>query len=185
MTICLRKPYIEDKLKNFGKGINGQSYDKFLKGDLWDKRMLEIDYDNVALDIKKYVTKTKLKDGDGKSKNFKPDISVSTTVKRTKCFTFHNPPRSNIYMTTFRLSTAIFPQFIRPSGFGWFALSFTFPNQLFRSSETRFGSWPNRKNAKNPFVMNFRIFNIQVLRRRDRRSNPSYNWRTYDDIISE
>ena len=48
VSICLTNPFIERKLSQYGKGITIKKYRDFLYGDLWDPRMLYIDYDNVT-----------------------------------------------------------------------------------------------------------------------------------------
>ena len=49
VSICLTNPFIETKLAQHGKGITITRYRDFLYGNLWDPRMLHIDYDNVTI----------------------------------------------------------------------------------------------------------------------------------------
>ena len=55
VTVCFPNPLIEEKLKQYGNGINVSSYTNFLVGELWDERMASIDYDDVSVDIEKYL----------------------------------------------------------------------------------------------------------------------------------
>ena len=48
VSICITNPFIEKNLAQYGKGITIKKYRDFLYGDLWDPRMLHIDYDNVT-----------------------------------------------------------------------------------------------------------------------------------------
>ena len=54
-TLCFAFPFLEQKLKLLGDGITGTLYQKFLKGEYWDNRMVSIDYDNVTLNLEDYV----------------------------------------------------------------------------------------------------------------------------------
>ena len=47
LTLCFNNPFINDKLKSVGKGVNITTYSKFLKGMYWDERMTQINYDNL------------------------------------------------------------------------------------------------------------------------------------------
>ena len=42
VTLCLANPFLDDKLKAYGDGINISSYSDFLRGDIWDERMLKV-----------------------------------------------------------------------------------------------------------------------------------------------
>ena len=55
ITLCFPKPFVEVKLATYGEGINGSSYANFLRGNLWDERMANIDYDDVSLKIEDYL----------------------------------------------------------------------------------------------------------------------------------
>ena len=54
-TICFWNPFQNEVLKTYGSGINTSTYSKFLQGKLWDKRMLNIDYDNVTVSLEDYL----------------------------------------------------------------------------------------------------------------------------------
>lgn len=55
VTICFPNPLLEDKLAQYGEGINASTYTKFVVGELWDERMALIDYDDVSIDIENYL----------------------------------------------------------------------------------------------------------------------------------
>ena len=58
ITLCLPNALLEDKLTAYGVGINTTSYHRFLTGKLWDERMVNIDFDDVSLNIEKYLIGT-------------------------------------------------------------------------------------------------------------------------------
>ena len=55
ITFCFSSHLLKDKLATYGEGINVDSYQRFLRGDLWDERMASINYDDVALKIEDYL----------------------------------------------------------------------------------------------------------------------------------
>ena len=58
ISLCLSEPYRKENLKALGDGINSSAYNDFLHGELWDDRMLDINYHKVTLDIKEYLIDT-------------------------------------------------------------------------------------------------------------------------------
>ena len=55
ITICFPTPLLEDKLASYGEGINTSSYSGFLRGEIWDDRMANINYADVSLNIEDYL----------------------------------------------------------------------------------------------------------------------------------
>ena len=186
ISICLTDAYLDDQLKKNGKEINSNSYRKFLNGELWDDRMAKIDYYNVTLDIKDYILETciRQKFKDGHCEPFKAKVTTFVHQIR-KCFTIHNPEETSILFVEAKLNATLFPSSIRPTGFN-FVLRFPFPHQLFRSATSGFGNWPDRTNASKSFLMDFRIRNTHVLKRRkDKSSKPCFDWKNYDQLVFE
>ena len=48
-SFCFVPPFLENAFEIYEDGINITTYSKFLHGELWDERMLAVDYDNVSL----------------------------------------------------------------------------------------------------------------------------------------
>ena len=184
ISICLSDAYLEDRLKSMGEGINATTYEKFLKGELWDERMSVIDYSDVTKNIKNYLLGTCIKqEFNGDCKPF--NASITTFVNQIrKCFTIHNPEKTSMLFVEVKLKASLFPRFIRPLDFR-FALRFPFPNQLFRSAVSAFGNWPDRVNEPKSFLMDFRMSNMQVVKRRNKPSKRCYDWKKYDNMVFE
>ena len=51
ISLCFDWPFLKDRLVSFGDGINATAYSKFLSGEFWDDRFLEVDYDNVTINL--------------------------------------------------------------------------------------------------------------------------------------
>lgn len=184
ITICMSDAYLGNKLNMFGEDITETAYERFLKGQLWDDRMLDIDYNNVTLDIEDYLIETCIKQKfTGDCTVFNATVSVFVNQLR-KCFTIHNPLKTNMLFVEAKLRAALFPKFIRPLDFR-FVVRFSFPKQIFRSAVAVFGNWPDRTNATKSFVMDFRMYTMQVVSHRNKSSKPCYDWRNYDELVFE
>ena len=59
MSLCFHNQFIEERLRQFGDGIDSVSYRSFLQGKTMDERMTKIDYDNVTLDINDHLDRVK------------------------------------------------------------------------------------------------------------------------------
>ena len=55
VSLCFLEPLVESKMLQYGPEVNLSSYSEFLKGELWDERMLEIDLDNVTLKLEDFL----------------------------------------------------------------------------------------------------------------------------------
>ena len=51
ISFCILYPFLENKLRMHGSGINVTRYVMFLNGSLSDERMAKIDYDNVTISL--------------------------------------------------------------------------------------------------------------------------------------
>ena len=56
--------YDSKKLKEIYKIENRTRYIRFLRGEEWDKEMLKVDYDDVTMHLKDYVTKIEIQVND-------------------------------------------------------------------------------------------------------------------------
>ena len=55
VTLCFANPLLNDKLAEYGTGINATSYRSFLQGNLWDERMANIDFDDVSVNFEDHL----------------------------------------------------------------------------------------------------------------------------------
>ena len=51
LTICLDLAINEERLNMYGNNFNSSAYERFLKGYVWDKEMLKVNYDDVMLNF--------------------------------------------------------------------------------------------------------------------------------------
>ena len=55
VTLCFSQPLLNNKLAEYGKGVNITSYNNFLQGIMWDERMAKIDIDDVSVNFEDYL----------------------------------------------------------------------------------------------------------------------------------
>ena len=96
MSLCIRPPFLE---KEFKRGqdevINISSYTQFLKGNIWDERMLDIYYDNVTVSLANNLLYSFYYTQSGEKVLWRPIIYVSFRSSDMKCFTIDAPYEEN------------------------------------------------------------------------------------------
>jgi hypothetical protein len=201
LTLCFNNPFINDKLKSYGDGVNITTYSKFLKGLYWDERMTQIDYDNVTLDIENYIVEAKVVVANGSlhSHNGSVHRYVVTRSSSLKCFSFDPPfvPDVGIEYLVVVLKNSIFPNGYRPTHHnfdvnsgkgGGFEIRFNYPRQVVRSDFTAKWIWENLgHNASKKWVgMTFKVKDVEILKRRSKPGLPcNLDWKHDDEKIME
>lgn len=183
ITICVATPFRNKELEMYGARINKTTYGNFLRGRLWDDRMLRVNFDSVTMDIKDYLIEACIKQKfNGDCLNFDPEIETFFQPSKFQCFSFDNPPETNIVYVETKINASLFHNKLRPEKWE-FVVRFPFPSQIFRSAKISYGEWPSRQNLFNGFTMNFYVRNVQVIRRRNKDSKPCYDWKNYDNLV--
>ena len=210
LTLCFMGPniFVEDKLYAYKKGYNSTSYASFLSGEYWMKDMMDIDFDNVTLDIEEYLEAISITSSENQtiykhcSSNFqlilqelmgykcleksnatKPFL-ISFKNHQTKCFSISIPfdQYNKVQNLRLFLKSSIFPQqlhedFKFDKNFGVFV---HYPQQFFRSPIHKL--YQKVQNDSNLSVLNFKLFNMEVLRRR---KNCNDKWNDDDKILEK
>ena len=55
ISLCFERPFSENKLKEYGDGINGEKYYQFLLGYNWAEARLKVDYERVTLQLENHL----------------------------------------------------------------------------------------------------------------------------------
>ena len=209
VTFCIENPFISKKLEDIYDDINITSYKNFLGGKSWDDRLLQIDYDNVTVSLddallgvrmnlfKDFLRRysyghknTTFPDGNLITK-FEPNFYVSLRLWNKKCFTFDVPYIEKHFMFSFDiyLRNSIFPSGVRPSKNGEdgsLVTFFHYPGQWITAGYTNKFEWPGKDINSPPYTMEFRIQNVQTIRRRDKKSKHCLkDMRSYDTMITD
>ena len=80
ITICVATPFRSKELELYGAGINKTTYENFLRGRLWDDRMLRVNFHSVTIDIRDYLIEACIKQKfNGDCLNFDPKIETKFT----------------------------------------------------------------------------------------------------------
>ena len=170
ISIVIINPFIDEKLRGYGEGINSTYYSKFLGGEYWDERMLEIDYDNVTIDLNTYFLGYDIL-GDNFSvisinnDSFTDDLSTSFGWRKPyknfrsagwQSYTVDPPYDTYGAVTRFltqisiKIQTDIFKNSTRQNFYdydqdsptwGGFEIWFHYPNQLMEAWHLGMGKW--------------------------------------------
>ena len=202
ISIMIINPFLDERLREYGEGINATTYSKFLSGQYWDERMLDIDYDNVTIDLNDYFIGYEMLSDNFSVitiDNFTDNPATSYGWRKPyKNFRSHawqtfaiDPPFDTfggvtrfLVQTWIKIRTDLFKNSIRQSlydydpdspNWGGFEVWFHYPNQLMESWHLGMGKWfwPYRnENSTKNFVMVFERSKMDVLQRRNKRSSP-------------
>ena len=65
VSICIKNPVLDEKLKQIHENINSSMYIAYLLGEIYDERFADIDYNNVTFNLSDYVrhSYTRLRSG--------------------------------------------------------------------------------------------------------------------------
>ena len=202
LTLCFNNPFLEDRLKETGEGVNITTYVHFLEGNLWDKRMVNIDYDNVTVDLKDYLEFSEI-DLRNTSKFRDNKYYVSMRSPRMKCFSFDVPfvRDTGVEFFIVKIKNSIFPFGFRPAHHdfypsrgrfsGGFEVRLSYPHQVFRSDFANKWRWNEldkngsiEKMKKMWVGMSFDVKHIETLKRRSKSSLPcNEDWQNDDQQI--
>ena len=55
LSLCIENPFIPKKLADIDPTINSTSYLQYLKGEIYEEKYEQIDYENVTIDLEHYM----------------------------------------------------------------------------------------------------------------------------------
>ena len=193
LSICFQDPFIESKLKIYNTTLTGQIYHDILAGESSFIGIEKIDFDDVTLNLTDFHLDNYLRfrngtAANGSSTNF-PNEMPRVTYSGfwygmfIKCFGLSFEYK-NVAVAAFRFNSSVFPNSIRPNN-EKFRTHFHLPNQFPVDGSAEKLSWPNR-TYRESFIMIFRLQQVEVLRKRNKRSNPCISDAlNYDEIVLE
>ena len=190
-SFCLIPPFQEEKFEIYSHhDLNVSSYQKFLQGELWDERMLDISYDNVTVSLSDNLLVAAYGTHDrnrfGNYSLWEPSHYVSYRSSIRKCFTINAPflDRVQIEWLTVYIKNDIFPEQQRyPKKF----LTYLgFPGQRLAALYTEKYDWIMRSNRNVKYKMKFVIKNINVITQRNTKQEPCFeDWLNYDQFLMD
>ena len=207
LSICLRNPISETKLRKINPNINVTSYIQFLSGNYFDPKLLDIDYQEIIENMTDYVEDDFIRFRNGSyfaihpgyrnNPNYEEGKKLKDYRKRTypskyafffddeaffNCYELSIPPERNIKTFWFRINTKIFPSRIRPKSYGFMTI-LHYPNQALIAKTLNY-LWSHPWNKNESHDMQFQIRGVEVLRRRQKWRRPCHeDWPNYDHYI--
>ena len=189
LSICLNNPISEEQLKINAPQTDLDTYMGFLNGSYFNTSLLDIDYQKVILDMSEYTSRVWLNWANGTT-GYSP--STKGVFKSTNAFIYHNrfyqcyrvqPPKerglTGIGVT---LNSTVFPDRKRPQNYEMFSIMH-YPNHLFKMIPTK--RWAVKRESNDKYKMRYRIDGVEVVKRRNKKSRPCYDWSNFDAKIIE
>ena len=187
LSICILPPFLEDKFDIYDDGINLTSYVKFLQGDIWDERMLDVNYDNVTVSLSDNLLYSYYVTQEEKQFDWQPIHRISFRSSGRKCFTIDAPIANQSLLWYFGIfmNNNIFPEGKR-SRTNRFFTYLHYPGQRFTAYYTVKTEWSSRENKTKSYKMGFRINNIDVITNRNKDKERCIGeWKEYDQYIMD
>lgn len=189
-SFCILPPFLENELKKYGNGINISSYVKFLNGQIWDERMLKIDYDNVTVSLSDNLLYAYIRLHNTSGYIYTPKSYVSFRSAVRKCFTFDVRffEKTLVFYLGMYIRNSIFQKGIRSrySDGGGLYTYIHYPGQRLASYYTLKYEWQSRLNKSANYKMSFNIKNIDAVSLRNKPQKPCITrWKNYDQIIMD
>ena len=201
--------YDEDKLNQTYAIDNASKYIRFLQGNAWDDRMLNVSYDAITMSLEEYVHDISMystlnENGSlytwSKNNNNNPSLNKANTTSEseatfpfyigfrhhlTKCFSLDLSKEliSEIEGKTLTMVSMALKNMRLPNIF--LAYYVHYPKQLLRSSPVEI-EWMMGGNiiSGDLYAKLFFIDSIKVIRRRNTLRNPcNKEWKRDDDMI--
>ena len=190
LSICLSDPFLEDKLNKHK--INISTYKNFLFGEMFEERLMSIDYESVTIDLKDYLrgyyviwrNESRLKYSIDETVGWKaPYVSFNGMWYDVilKCFALEITDKS-VMGINFEITLDIFQNSLRPS-IGKFFVFLHLKNQILQSLSTLKWQWPSRLDDTT-YNMDFWIRDAEVMVRRNKKSEQCIpQWQIDDNLV--
>ena len=188
LSICLKNPISEEKLRLQNPEITVQSYIDFLHGEVFDEELAKINYDNVTIDVSNYV--------DGSLWEFKNgtiDISTKRQALRStyafvhqrgglyQCYELQMPKEKDLQFIGFYINSNALPLRNRSQNYEMYTY-LHYPNHLFASERNIKYTWPIL-DSNEGYLSRYIIKSVEIIKRRNKRRRPCIEWEDYDDSI--
>ena len=187
-SFCILPPFLEKEFDRYKHdGINVSSYTKFLKGEIWNESLLQIDYDNVTISLEDNMIVSYYVTQDEKRFTWNPISYVSFRSPSRKCFTIDAPHNDTEMLWSYStvINNNIFPSGAR-SRHNKIYTYLHYPGQRLTAYYTVRTEWNSRENMTISYQMIYDIKNVNVVARRNKRKEPCFeNWKHYDEYVME
>ena len=194
LSICFKNPFPEANLEKMGDEINPTTYVEYLQGNFNDSKFQSIDYQSSVLKVSEYVNEVYIKWKNGSYKSYYTEDYLNKTFYTTyagfgffqerfyQCYGMDIPHEKDIQIYSILLRNKVFLSNYTPKNYD-FLTFLHYPNQLLRSVGSMKYKWEERTPHAS-IDISFRIKDIEVIRRRNKRHLPcNEDWNNHDDSI--
>ena len=187
LSFCILPPFLKNNFTIYeDENINLTSYQKFLKGDFWDDKMLKVDYDRVTIALSDNLINGTYKTHSRKVGivDWNVQYFVSFRSLQRKCFTIRAPTPTNglLLHSWLKIKNDIFPEG-KISDDQKIYTYLHYPGQRFTAYYTIKNDFDSRQNKSDNYRMVFRVQNIDVIVRRNKMHEPCLDGEQhYDDL---
>lgn len=189
LSMCFVNPFLEDKLKKINPNINSSLYLGYLKGEIFDERLVSINYNDVTFNLTDYLLYSWVVHRDGTQRNnndIKLQINVTFSgiylVHFVKCFgiNFQKEDYKDVKIASFAFKrTHFLDPSMRSSHFP--SLFFHYPNQFLLSN---YPKWLSKNvTRKFTYMQEIAVTGVEILHRRNKRKEKCLeNTVNYDGL---
>ena len=191
LSLCIKHPISEKILKTYDPGLDKGRYFSFLNGTYFDTKMLDIDYNKVKMDMSQesdipyysWRNGSMFRDLNNRRKLFRSTVAFFMFEMFYQCYELQVPKDKMLRFFTVYVNSSALPDRSRPQNYDM--LTFLhFPNHLLSSTKTIKYSFPIRK-SNDQYLIRYRIKGVEVMKRRNKGSQPCQDWNNYDASILE
>ena len=206
LSLCIKNPFSEEKLRVHDPYLNTTSYVNFLKGEEFNSSWLNIDYHDLIKNISEYVEPDAVRFRNGSGIYLHPEYGWSPSYEKSKflaymksfnnlavykefrfynCYALSIPHDKSIQEFYFRVNSNIFTAGVREERYSLMTI-LHYPNQMLYSTHTLKYAWPQNRDKNESYIMRFKIKGVELVRRRQKKNSPcNENWEDYDYEIIE
>ena len=189
LSFCLvdKFAFNESKFEKFNGKFTREKYLDFLKGNGTYEEAKNVSFEDVSYDLADFYLGDLIRYRNGSETEGTlsiPKVTYSGSIGRPfiKCFGL-NSQIANLEFALFSFNTSMFPNGVRPSKRGALFVYFHLPNQLVLAGSYGKFTWPKRNTTKE-YVMYFKMQQVEILRRRNKRNDPCLpDTKSYDQMI--
>ena len=188
LSICLKDQISKEKLELQNPNIDIETYIDFLSGNIYEKELAKINYENVTNDISKYVTASRVYWRNGTKDNTSQRQVLRTTYAFVhqrgglyQCYELQTPKVKDFKIMIFTIKSDALPPRNRSQNYEM-QIYLHYPNHLFTSNKNIKYTWPMR-NSNDGYLSRYIVKSVETIRRRNKRRRPCVEWDNYDDSI--
>lgn len=177
VLMCFLNQFKEQKFETLG--FNSTSYGEFLRGELWDERMVNISIENVQVRLEEHVIDTCIMSAVVGKCESKGSFSSVIVPWGPQCLQFHYRHPKRIVTAQIWIKSSIFVNGVIPPLPG-FTIGSALPSQAARSPISSYQMARGNWNDTDNFSIDFEIYGVEVVKRRNKSAKKCSENTNYD-----